>query len=44
MTRSKLQLKPEKDHLLRILYKQFGITTDNPSQGWQTRNPQAEVK
>lgn len=29
MTRSKLKLKPEEDHLLRILYKQFGITTDN---------------
>jgi len=29
MTRTKLQLKPEEDHLLRILYKQFGITTDN---------------
>jgi hypothetical protein len=28
-TRTKLQLKPEEDHLLRILYKQFGITTDN---------------
>jgi len=29
MTRTKLQLKPEEDHLLRILYKQFDITTDN---------------
>lgn len=28
-TRTKLQLKPEEDHLLRILYKQFGVTTDN---------------
>jgi len=29
MTRTKLHLKPEEDHLLRILYRQFGITTDN---------------
>ncbi len=28
-TRTRLKLKPEEDHLLRILYKQFGITTDN---------------
>lgn len=28
-TRTKLQLKPEEEHLLQILYKQFGITTDN---------------
>ena len=28
-TRTTLHLKPEEDHLLRILYKQYGITTDN---------------
>jgi hypothetical protein len=28
-TRTKLQLKPEEEHLLRILYQQVGITTDN---------------
>lgn len=29
MTRSKLHLTAEEDHLLRILYRQFDITTDN---------------